>query len=47
MEVDLAAGERIHTEDSYKYSPAEIETLARAAGFRSPTSWRDRTTASA
>jgi len=33
LELALEAGERIHTEDSYKYSPAEIEALARAAGL--------------
>jgi dimethylhistidine N-methyltransferase len=34
LAVELAAGEAIHTENSYKYSPAEIEQLARAAGLR-------------
>jgi L-histidine N-alpha-methyltransferase len=34
LEIDLAAGERIHTEDSYKYSDAEIRSLAQAAGLR-------------
>ena len=33
MEVEFAAGEAIHTEDSYKYAPAEIDNLARSAGF--------------
>jgi dimethylhistidine N-methyltransferase len=33
LEVDLAAGETIHTEDSYKYSRDEIGTLAAAAGL--------------
>lgn len=42
MDVDLTAGERIHTEDSYKYSPGEIEALARGAGLRLLESWRDR-----
>jgi len=39
--VRLARGERIHTEDSYKYSPREIEELARAAGLRVLACWTD------
>ncbi len=42
MDVQLAAGERIHTEDSYKYSVAEIEALARAAGLSVLDAWTDR-----
>ena len=42
MDLELAAGERIHTEDSYKYSPAEIEALAAAAGLSVLESWSDR-----
>jgi len=38
----LRAGERIHTEDSYKYSLAEIDDLARAAGMRPERRWLDR-----
>lgn len=30
---ELAAGERIHTENSYKYTPEEFEALAAGAGF--------------
>lgn len=33
-EVDFARGERIHTEDSHKYSPEEIDDLAAQAGLR-------------
>lgn len=35
LELDVAfrRGERIHTEDSYKYSDAEVEALAAAAGL--------------
>jgi dimethylhistidine N-methyltransferase len=40
--VRLAAGEAIHTEDSYKYGPAEIDELARAAGLRSLFRWHDQ-----
>ena len=35
------AGETIHTENSYKYSVAEFETLARAAGFEPEARWID------
>jgi dimethylhistidine N-methyltransferase len=42
MEVELEAGERIHTEDSYKYSAAEIEALAAAAGLAVLEAWSDR-----
>src|SRR5688572_6252079 len=46
QEVDLAGrkrlfkrGDRIHTENSYKYRPAEFEALLRAAGFSSFDRW--------
>lgn len=39
--VDFKNGEAIHTEDSYKYSDAEIEALAGAAGLRVLRSWKD------
>jgi len=41
LEVELAAGERIHTEDSYKYSRKEIGDLARGAGMRIERVWSD------
>ncbi len=41
LEVAFAAGERIHTENSYKYSPEEITALATAAGLRLLGHWRD------
>lgn len=41
MEVEFAAGEAVHTENSYKYSLAEIESLASAAGFRITDQWFD------
>ena len=34
LEVPFDAGERIHTEDSHKYSPDEIDDLARSADLR-------------
>jgi L-histidine Nalpha-methyltransferase len=41
LDVGFAAGEAIHTENSYKYSPAEIEALAAAAGLRTERAWLD------
>ena len=38
---DLAADELIHSENSYKYAPAEFSALARGAGFRNGTVWTD------
>ena len=35
----FARGERIHTENSYKYGPGEFEALLRAAGFSSFARW--------
>ena len=34
-------GELIHTEDSYKYAPAEFEAMLRSAGFASICRWQD------
>jgi L-histidine Nalpha-methyltransferase len=41
MAVDLAMSESIHTENSYKYSQAEIEALAAAANFDVECQWFD------
>ena len=41
MEVAFESGERIHTENSYKYSRQEIEDLASAAGLRVRDQWFD------
>jgi dimethylhistidine N-methyltransferase len=41
VEVDFAEGEAIHTENSYKYSPAEIDELAAASGLRVERRWTD------
>ncbi|MFN9448184.1 MAG: L-histidine N(alpha)-methyltransferase [Rubrivivax sp.] len=38
---DFAPGERIHTENSYKYEPADFEALLREAGFSSVQRWTD------
>ena len=35
------AGERIHTENSYKYTPERFAALLEQAGFDAPMHWRD------
>ncbi len=37
----FAAGERIHTEDSYKYRPDAFAQLLESAGFHDPVHWTD------
>lgn len=41
LKVAFDAGETIHTENSYKYTPAEIDTLAAAAGLPARQQWYD------
>ncbi|HLM56770.1 MAG TPA: L-histidine N(alpha)-methyltransferase, partial [Pyrinomonadaceae bacterium] len=41
LAVPFGAGERIHTENSYKYSAAELSELARSAGFTLTRTWLD------
>jgi dimethylhistidine N-methyltransferase len=41
QEIAFAAGERIHTENSYKYTIQEFRALAHAAGFRQMRVWTD------
>lgn len=41
LDLAFAAGEAVHTENSYKYSPAELRELAAAAGFRLERQWTD------
>jgi dimethylhistidine N-methyltransferase len=41
LEVQFASGEAIHTENSYKYSFAEIDALASAAGLSAECQWLD------
>jgi dimethylhistidine N-methyltransferase len=36
-----AAGERIHTENSYKYAPAEFRAMLEQAGFAAVQTWQD------
>jgi dimethylhistidine N-methyltransferase len=37
----FAAGERIHTENSYKYQGADFDALLRQAGFQHTRVWQD------
>jgi len=39
---NFRAGETIHTENSYKYSLAEFQQLARQAGFKPLRAWTDK-----
>lgn len=41
LEVEFAAGELIHTENSYKYDRAGIARLARETGFELTRTWLD------
>jgi L-histidine N-alpha-methyltransferase len=41
MEVQFQAGEQIHTENSYKYDPNDIASLASATGFVHARTWLD------
>ncbi|MFZ0339318.1 MAG: L-histidine N(alpha)-methyltransferase [Terracidiphilus sp.] len=41
LSVDFAAGESIHTENSYKFQPGRAEALLAEAGFRAEATWTD------
>jgi len=41
LTVPFAAGEALHTENSYKYAPPEIDTLVSSAGLRAAAQWLD------
>jgi L-histidine N-alpha-methyltransferase len=41
FEAEFAAGETIHTENSYKYQPGEAEDMLARAGFAPAGSWTD------
>ena len=41
LQVEFGEGEPVHIEDSYKYSPEEIESLAGSAGLALEQSWLD------
>src|SRR5208337_3007417 len=42
MDIAFAKGERIHTENSYKYTVEMIESILRESGFKLEQSWQDR-----
>jgi L-histidine N-alpha-methyltransferase len=42
VRLSFAAGERIHTESSYKFSDEDVARLGAAAGFRLESTWHDR-----
>lgn len=39
--IAFAAGERLYTEHSYKYTPAQFKQLAAQAGFKTRSVWTD------
>jgi dimethylhistidine N-methyltransferase len=41
LEVDFAAGETIHTENSYKYAPGAPQAMLAEAGFTPVGTWTD------
>lgn len=41
LEIELAEGETIHTENSYKYADEEIAALLEGAGLRAEAWWTD------
>jgi uncharacterized SAM-dependent methyltransferase len=41
LRVRFLRGERIHTENSYKYAPSKIAELLSAAGFATARTWND------
>jgi uncharacterized SAM-dependent methyltransferase len=41
FEVGFAAGERLHTENSYKYDLAQLDKLAARTGFTRARTWTD------
>jgi dimethylhistidine N-methyltransferase len=41
LEISFAEGERIHTENSYKYDPEELDALAARTGFACTRRWTD------
>jgi L-histidine N-alpha-methyltransferase len=41
LEVPFREGEHIHTENSYKYAPGQVEQLLSSAGFDPLSTWTD------
>jgi L-histidine Nalpha-methyltransferase len=42
LTVDFARGESIHTENSYKFQPGQVEALLTSVGFTPNMTWTDR-----
>ncbi|HEY1656651.1 MAG TPA: L-histidine N(alpha)-methyltransferase [Candidatus Tumulicola sp.] len=42
LQIEFAAGERIHTESSYKFADDDVATIGAAAGFQLRSTWHDR-----
>jgi uncharacterized SAM-dependent methyltransferase len=42
IEAAFEAGERIHTESSYKFDDDDVARMGADAGFRAVSVWRDR-----
>jgi dimethylhistidine N-methyltransferase len=42
LDLHFAAGERLHTENSYKYTDAMIDSILRESGFILEHTWSDR-----
>ena len=42
LDLSFQAGERLHTENSYKYTDAMIESILRESGFNLEHTWCDR-----
>jgi len=41
LTLDFAPGESIHTENSYKFTPATVASLLSSASFSATNSWQD------
>ena len=41
LKIDFETGETIHTENSYKYRPGQVEQTLSSAGFRPVKTWMD------
>jgi L-histidine N-alpha-methyltransferase len=41
LDISFKAGERIHTENSYKYAPGQAEAMLSATGFTPESTWTD------
>ena len=41
LEVAFRKGERVHTENSYKYAPGQAESMLSEVGFEPESTWTD------